>query len=121
MPDKVLLKIGAVDFTPYLKNYKLDYNVLVKDTGRNAKGNLTISVINTKAKIHTVFRPMDENEMAALLTAMKPFVYSIQYWDTETKTQKTGTFYNGTPSSDMFTNRNQTALYNDFEINFIEL
>lgn len=121
MPSKILVKIGSTDLTSYIKSYQLDYNVLVKDEGRNARGNLTLSVLNRKAKVNVVFRPLNETEMALVLTTIKGFVMNVEFWDTETQTQKTKQMYVNTASPDMYSNRAQKALYNDLSLNFIEL
>lgn len=126
MADKILVKIGSVDLSPYIKTYKVDYNVLVRDDGRNAAGNATINIVNRKYKINTVLRPLTEAEMTILLDAIQPFVMSVQFWDTKTKTQLTRTMYVNTASPDMYWNKQvsagvQEALYNDLPLNWIEL
>ena len=119
--SKILLQVGATDLTSYVKSYKLDYNVLVKDDGRNARGNATINIVNRKAKLNVVFRPTSEAEMASILTSIVGFVVSVQFWDVKSQTQLTKTMYTNTPSPDMYWNANNTALYNGFSLNFIEL
>mgnify|MGYP001111559313 CR=1 FL=1 len=118
---KKLLEIGGVDFTPLVKGYKLDYNVLVKEEGRNARGDLSITILNRKAKLNIVFRPTNETELASLLDAIQPFVFSITYWDTRTEAQATGTFYSNTASPEFYSNSNDKGIFNDLSINFIEL
>jgi len=121
MSNKILLKAGDTDLTPYIKSYQLDYNVLVKDEGRNARGNLSLSILNRKAKVNVVFRPLNEEEMALVLGVAHAFVMDIQYWDSRTEAQRTAKMYVNTASPNMYSNRNETALYNDLSLNFIEL
>ena len=121
MSNKILLRVGSTNLTEYVKSYQVDYNVLVKDEGRNARGNLTLSVLNRKAKVNIVFRPLNEAEMATILSAVEGFVLSVQFWDPQTETQKTKTMYVNTASPNMYSNRAESALYNDLSLNFIEL
>ena len=119
--SKILLQIGTTDLTPYIKSYKIDYNVLVKDDGRNASGNATINIINRKSKLNVVFRPTSEAEMATILAAIGSFVVSVNHWDVKSQSQLTKTMYVNTPSPDFYTNRNETGLFNELPLNFIEL
>lgn len=118
---KQLLKIGANDLSPLIKGYSLQENVLVKDEGRNARGNAMITIINRKQKISVVFRPTNEAEMASIAASISSFVLNITYWDTKTQTQKTSMFYHNGPTADFYTNRNEEGLFNEMAINFIEL
>ena len=119
--SKILLKIGATDLTPLLKKYQVDYNVLVKDDGRNAAGNAIINIVNRKVKLNCTFRPMSDSEMHSLMALVEPFVVSVYYWDTKTETQLTKTMYINTPSTDFYSNANNSGLFNDFSLNFIEV
>lgn len=119
--SKILLKIGATDLTPFLKKYQVDYNVLVKDDGRNAAGNAIINIVNRKVKLNCVFRPMSDSEMQTLLALVEPFVISVYYWDTKTQTQLTKSMYINTPSTDFYSNANNKGIFNEFSLNFIEL
>lgn len=119
--SKILLKIGATDLTPFIKKYKVDYNVLVKDDGRNAAGNAIINIVNRKVKLNCTFRPMSDSAMQNLLALVEPFVVSVYYWDTKTGSQLTKTMYISTPSPDFYNNANNNGLFNDFDLNFIEV
>jgi len=122
MSNKILVKVGSLDLTPYLMDYKTDYNVLVADTGRNAAGNLRLQVINRKAKLNIRFRPLNEDEMKTILLAIKPFTgLSVQFWDVEQKAQRTITCYTNTASPDMYWNKGENALYKDMSLALIEL
>lgn len=119
--SKILLQINGTDLSPLLKNYKVDYNVLVKDDGRNAAGDAIINIINRKTKLNCVFIPMTDAQMAALLGLVESFVFNVNYWDVKTQSQITKQMYIGTPSADFYTNRNNQGLFNDFSLNFIEV
>lgn len=117
--SKTLLQIGATNFTSFISSYKLDYNVLVKDEGRNANGDLTITILNRKAKINCVFKPMKDAEMDTFLDAIQPYVLTITYWDPRSQTTKNGSFYTGTASPDFY--KTETGLFKELSLNFIEL
>lgn len=119
--SKILLQINGTDLTSYIKKYQVDYNVLVKDDGRNAAGNAIINIINRKTKLNVVFRPMTDAEMATILGLVYAFVLTITYWDIKTQTQITKSMYINTPQTDFYTNANNKGLFNDFSLNFIEL
>lgn len=118
---KILVQINGTNLTPLIKKYQVDYNVLVKDDGRNAAGNAIINIVNRKTKLVCVFRPMNDAEMASLLNLINPFVLTVTYWDTKTQAQVSKSMYTGTPSTDFYTNKNDQGLFNDFSLNFIEL
>ena len=117
---KQLIINGTTDLWPYMSSYKVDYNTLVKDTGRNARGDLTISIVNRKYKLNCAFRPTNEDETQTILNALSGFVMTINFWDPETKSQQSGTFYISTPMPDMLWNKDDNAYY-EFGVNFIEL
>ena len=117
---KKYIEIGGTDLSQYMSNYKVDYNVLVKDTGRNARGDLTLSVVNRKYKLNVTFRPTNEDETQLILNTISPFVMTINFWDPETKSQQSGTFYTSTAMPDMMWDKYDSAYY-EFGVNFIEL
>lgn len=119
--SKILLEIGVTNLTPFIKSYKLDYNVLVKDDRQNASGNATINIINRKTKIGIVLRPTSEEEMTTILAAIDGFVVSVNHWDTKTQSQMTKLMFVNAPSPDFYTNRNEVGLFNDLSLNFVEL
>ena len=113
--SKILLQIGATDFTPFIKEYSVSYNVNMKDEGTNARGNRALSLLSRKSKLAV------ESEMAALLAAVETIIVSANHWDTKIMAQRTATMFLDTPVTDFYTNMNETGLFNEFTINFIEL
>lgn len=84
------LKIGDVDFSGIVSGLKLGYQVLLSDTsGRNARGDNYVDIVNRKQKLSVTFRPTTQAEMASLLTAIQPYVVSVTYLDGETQALKT--------------------------------
>lgn len=119
--SKTLIQIGATDLTQYVKSYKVDYNVLVKDDGRNAMGTLTVNILSRKYKVNVVFRPTSDAEMAMILNAISAFKFNLTFWDPKTQATVTKTVYISTPSADMYSDAGFAKTYNDIAVNFIEL
>ena len=119
--SKIYVKVGAVDLSPYIKSFKADYNTLVKDDGRNARGTAIINIVNKKMKLNVVFRPTSEAEMSIILNAIEPFVVSVQYWDVKSQSQIIKSMYINTPSPDFYTDKPSGAVFNEMSLNFIEL
>lgn len=85
----IYFKINNTDFSHLVSSLKVGYETLVSDnSGRNAAGNTVIDIINRKIKVYVGFRPMLDNHMNSLLTAIKDYVVNISYLDPETKTLK---------------------------------
>ena len=119
--SKILIKIGSVDLTPYIKSYAVNYNVHIKENGTNARGDTTLSIKSRKSKVSITCRPTSEAEMTIILAAINPCVVSVQHWDTKTQTQLTKTMFVNSPTSDFYTNRNEVGLFNELSLEFVEL
>ena len=84
------LKIGDTDFSSLVSGLKLSYQVLLSDTsGRNARGDNYVDIINRKQKLTVTVRQTTQAEMASLLNAIHPYVVSVSYLDGETQAMKT--------------------------------
>jgi hypothetical protein len=122
MSNKILVKVGSLDLTPYISSYKPEYNVLVADTGRSALGNLRIQVVNRKVKLNITLRPLSQSELTPIFAALEPFAkLTVEYWDVKSGTQKTIFCYPSTLSPDMYWNYQQNAFYKDLSFSLIEL
>lgn len=121
MTTRILFKIGDNDYTSYIKNHKVEHQTVVKDEGTNARGDRTLTVLNKKANITVAFIPMNDTEMAALLTDLYSFVVTLTYWDARLTSTSTGTFVCSNPLSDIYTMSNDEGLYNDIILTFKEL
>lgn len=119
--SKILIKIGSADLTPYIKSYAVNYNVLIKENGTNARGDTTINLKSRKSKLNVTFRPTSEAEMAIILAAINPCVVNTEHWDTKTQTQLTKTMFVNSPTTDFYTNRYEVGLFNELSLEFVEL
>lgn len=118
----IYFKINNTDFSHLVSSLKVGYETLVSDnSGRNAAGNTVIDIINRKIKVYVGFRPMLDNHMNDLLTAIKDYVVNISYLDPETKALKTIQCYTGTPEPEYFTIQNNRKVFKQMSLNFIEL
>lgn len=116
------LKLNGVDVSNLVKGLKIGYETLVaENSGRNANGDTVLDVINRKKKVYGTFRPMDENDMKKLMSAVSPFVIPVEYRDSETNTLKTITCYTGTPEPEYYWIHGDSCLYKEMNLNFIEM
>ena len=116
------LKINNTDVSDLVKSLKVGYETLVSDnSGRNANGDTVIDVIKKKVNLQTVFRAMDDTEMARLLGTIEDYVVNITYRDSKTNSNKTITCYTGTPEPDYLFIHDNRVLYKEMSLNFIQL
>lgn len=99
----IYFKINNTDFSHLVSSLKVGYETLVSDnSGRNAAGNTVIDIINRKIKVYVGFRPMLDNHMNSLLTAIKDYVVNISFLDPETKNTKNYIVLYGNPRTRIF-------------------
>lgn len=116
------LKLNGTDVSHLVRGLKIGYETLVSEnSGRNAKGDTVIDVVNRKVKLYVSFIPMDGSDMASLLSAISPYVIDVTYRDSRTNSMNTIKCYTGTPTPDYYCILNNKVFYNSFELNFIEL
>lgn len=116
------LELNGVDVSSYVKGLRVGYETLVSsDSGRNANGDTVIDVVNQKAKVYVTFRPMVDDEMAEVMSAINGYVIPVTYLDSKTNTLKTITCYHGTPEPEYYFIHESRVLYKDMNLNFIEL
>lgn len=116
------LKLNGTDVSHLVSGLKIGYETLVADnSGRNARGDTVLDVINKKIKVYATFRPMDSTDMAALLAAIEDYVFDVTYRDSKTNNLKTITCYSGTPNVEYYWILNDNVLYKSFSLNFIEM
>lgn len=116
------LKLNGIDVSSYVKGLRVGYETLVSsDSGRNANGDTVIDVVNQKAKVYVTFRPMKNNEMAEVMSAINDYVIPVTYLDSKTNTLATITCYHGTPEPEYYFIHDDRVLYKEMNLNFIEL
>lgn len=115
-------KINGTDYSHLVMHMRVGYETLVSDeSGRNAKGNTVIDVVNRKRKVYVTFRPMDETEMKALLTAISNFVVTINVLNPKTNSMQNIEVYTGTPEPEYYWTHTNKKLFKPMDLNFIEL
>ena len=115
-------KIGNTDFSHLVSGLKVGYETLVSDkSGRNAKGNTTINVVNRKYKLYITLRHTTENEMNSFLKAIKGYVVDVSFLNPETKALTNARVYTGTPEPEYYTIQAKTVIFKPMSLNFIEL
>lgn len=90
-----LCKIGTLDLTPFLKSYEVGYEEMWSDGDRNMAGNLKATYIGTVPKIYLQFIQMSQTDMSTILTALNGHTFTVYWWDEQTDTYKSGSFYRG--------------------------
>lgn len=116
------LSINGTDVSDLVQGLKIGYETLVsEDSGRNANGDTVLDVINNKVKLYVTFRPMDDRDMAILMSAISSYVVSVTYRDSRTNAPNTIQCYHGTPEPEYYWILNNQVLYKAFSFNFIEL
>lgn len=114
-------KIGNQDFSSYVKSMRVDMEVLLSDqSGRNAAGDNLVDIVNRKDKVEIVFRPLFQEEMEILLSALAPFVLNVSYLNPRTGALKTINCYINTPSPEYYYILDDKILYKPLSVNFIE-
>ncbi len=118
----MILKIENLDASSLLSGYKVSYETLLSSkSGRNARGNNTIEIINRKYKISCSFGPMTQAQMQSFLSAVQAYVLSVQFFDPRSGTMKTIRAYTGTPEPETYYADGTGTMYKPFNLNFIEL
>lgn len=116
------LLINGTDVSDYVMGLKVGYETLVADnSGRNAKGDTVLDIINRKVKLYVTFKPLDGSDMAILLSSFSDYVIPVTYRDSKTNTTKTITCYTGTPEPEYYWIHGNKVLYKAFSLNFIEM
>lgn len=116
------LKIGTTNISGLIAAMTVSYNVLLsEDSGRNARGDNTVDIVNRKVKITCTTRPLDQTEMGSLLTAVEPYVVNVSYLDSQSGTLKTVQAYISTPEPAYYRIIDGKVLYNPLQLSFIEM
>ena len=119
----MLLKIGTLDVTPWLTAFDVEYETLLskKGSGRNARGNNVVDIVNKKDKLICQFAPMTETEMKTFLAAIEAYVLDITYLNPKSLQLKTIRAYTGTPKVGILHEGSSGRIMKGFPLNFIEM
>ena len=116
-------KIGNTDFSSYVSGLKCGFEVLLaENSGRNARGNTVVDIVNRKDKIYVTLRPLTDTEMATFLSAVQSYVVYVSYLDPRTKELKTNVkCYIGTPEPEFYRIIDGKVMFKSMNLNFIEM
>lgn len=118
----MILKIGNIDASDLLSGYKVSYETLLSSkSGRNARGNNTVEIVNRKYKVNCSFGPMTQAQMQSFLSAVQAYVLSVQFFDPRSGAVKTIRAYTGTPEPETYYVDGVGTMYKPLNLNFIEL
>lgn len=114
-----MLKINGVQIaTP--KTFKVDISDLDGEAGRNARGNLIRDRVAVKRKLECEWPPLKDNEISAVLQAVKNEFFQVSYPDPMTGSVQTKTFYVGDRSAPMYYKDGNQYLWQGLTMNLIE-
>lgn len=116
----MIFRVNGFDVSPMISGFKVGFEVLVSESsGRNANGDTVLDVINRKRKAYVTLRHTTEAEMASFLAAVEPFIVTVDYYDSKTRSMKSFQAYIGTPEPEWY--NKSLGLYKPMNLNFIEL
>ena len=116
------LKIGDTDFSGIVSGLKLGYQVLLSDaSGRNARGDNYVDIVNRKQKLTVTVRQTTQAEMAGLLAAIQPYVVNVSYLDGETQAIKAMQAYVSTAEPEYYRIINGKTMFKPLTLSFVEM
>lgn len=113
-----LIKIDGVDM-PSPSGIQFGIMDLSK-AERNANGTMIIERIATKRKLDLEWKYLSQAELASLLNAVSPVLFSLTYTDPQTNALRTGTFYAGDRAVGVMDVKNGVIRYKDTKFSVIE-
>lgn len=116
MAITTLVKIGST-ILPKVKKFTVGRNKLWADAGRNMKGEIKATFIGIFIKLEIEFAPLNQVEMSQLISLLDDSYFTVEWWDEETDSLKSGTFYAGDYSYDVI--RKSDGLYDGFKVSLI--
>ena len=85
-----VLEINGVDFSKYVIKITYEPTVfLSEDSGRNARGDNAVDIVNRKDKITCHFLPMNQSTATALLDAIYSYVFEVKFLHPRTNAMRT--------------------------------
>lgn len=117
-----VLEINGVDFSGYVSEIVYEPTVLLsKDSGRNARGDNAIDIVNRKDKIICYFLPMDQSTATALLDAVYDYVIGVKFLHPRTNTIRTMRAYVGPTQITLLKVYVSQNAYKETSLSFIEM
>ncbi len=84
---------GITLTTSEIESYKLSYSKLWKDAGRDMNGTLKSTMVGVFPNIDVVTTKLLFDKAMQVSAAINEDFFSVTYWDTQTSSLKTATFY----------------------------
>lgn len=109
---------GVTVATP--KSCTVGIHDLDDQTTRNANGDLLRDRIAIKRKLDNEWGPLTVGQMSTLLQAVSSVFFTVEYFDPQTGSYQTKTFYVGDRTAPVYTVRNGVVLWEGLSMNFIE-
>lgn len=100
--------------------YQVSLEDIVK-AERNASGTMVIDRVATKRKLELGWNYLSQATLAALLTAISPVTFSVEYPDPQDGALRTGTFYSGSKNAGGIDYQNGVMRWKDVKFNLIEI
>lgn len=79
--------------TSDIASYELTYNKLWKNANRDMNGDIVATLIGVYPNISLETKMLKFSEAQAISAAVNQDYFSVTYWDTQTSSQKTATYY----------------------------
>jgi hypothetical protein len=116
MAISYLVKIGNTQL-PKIKGFKVQPNKLWVDANRNMAGNLISTYVGTFHKLIVDFSYTTKAEMSTLLNLLEESSFTVTWFDENTDSYKSGTFYAGDYEYSLFDKNKE--LYEPFTVHLI--
>jgi hypothetical protein len=106
---------GVTLSTSEIKSYKLSYAKLWKDAGRDMSGKLSATLIGVYPNIDLTTALLSFSKAMQLSAAVNVDYFTVTYWDTQTSTQKSATYY----SADHDVTLSNECIYGEVQIQLV--
>lgn len=111
-----LIKIEGTDITK-LTEFKQGENKLWKDAGRTMSGKLKATLVGRFPKLVCSFTYLNRDQVSAIMGLLKPAQFTVEFWDAEAKTYKTGEYY--ASDFEVSIHDKEKEIYKPFTVNLI--
>jgi len=110
------IKINGNDISK-LTDYVVGRNKLYASAERNMQGDLKTSFIGIFPKVELGFTYLNRDEMSYITTLLDNASFTLEWWDAQSKSYKTGTFYAADYDTPLFDSNKE--LYKPFKVRLV--
>tara|TARA_B100001250_G_scaffold140014_1_gene119926 strand:- start:1198 stop:1581 length:384 start_codon:yes stop_codon:yes gene_type:complete len=93
IPSTLITINGVTLSTSEVESYKLQYAKLWKDADRNMNGTISATLIGIFPNIDITTTKLSFAKASAISAAINDAYFSVSFYDTQTQTTKTASFY----------------------------